>query len=128
MQLTKFIWQSFKNSDKFGEKAEDVCPEMYIELLQNYTIDQVKKAFLAWMAKKPTFPRPSHIIEIIENPPPVDYSDVCCTCGMHYGIGVLSPEKRAKSYAWFRDKYTQGYDNEKRLWLEYYEKEHGKIE
>jgi len=53
------------------------------------------------------------------------YDNVACTCGKHYGSGGWTAQHRAKVYAWFRDRYPQGLDSDRREFLASYQREHG---
>lgn len=56
-----------------------------------------------------------------------DHSKTVCSCQKHFGQGVNTPEKRAKSYAWYRKRQPWKYEGEMQKWLESYEHEHGMV-
>lgn len=117
----------FLGQKTYGTKPEDLAArdEYFEMMLQGYTFDQVQQAFHQYAKTKDDLPAPANIIQLIENPPVVTYDDVPCSCLKHYGIGNLTAEKRAQTYAWYRDKFPQGFSREKQEWLAGYQREHG---
>ncbi len=96
-------------------------------MLADYTIDQINRAFVLYAKNNDDIPAPANIIKLIETPPTANYDAIVCTCGIHYGQGIYTPEKRAKSYAWHR-RTEINYTPEMHRWLDSYEKSHGNIE
>lgn len=95
-------------------------------MLSEYCIDEIQDAFVLYAKIHDDIPAPANIIQLIENPPVANYDDIVCTCGKHYGMGINTPEKRAKNCAWHR-RTGINYTAEIQFWLESYEAAHGKI-
>ena len=128
LQLTDLLSQLCQSQKRYGDTSENMQSRVsfFKLLLGDYSIDQIQGAFIQYAKTKDDIPAPANIIQIIENPPTANYDGVVCTCGKHYGIGIYTPEKRARAYDWHRGTGIN-YTGEKQHWLESYEIAHGKI-
>lgn len=115
---------------RYGESSDTMAAKLnwFKLMLADYDIDQIQSAFIQYAKTKDDIPAPANIIQLIENPLIASYDDVVCTCGQHYGKGCNTPEKRAKSYAWHRDNGINYIGDEKQVWLDSYEREHGAVQ
>lgn len=113
---------------KYGESASNMAAKVafFQIMLGDYDINQIQTAFIRYARSHDDIPAPANIIQLIENPEVVTYDNTPCSCGEHFGIGVIPAEERAKSYAWHRGRGVN-YSLDKQVWLESYEKYHGSV-